>query len=1155
MKRNSTITGLVCLIMTVLGSNVAHGQSKGVIVSWGLQVVLEPSAYQGLEAIAAGYHHNLGLKPDGSVAAWGTNFSDDFVTPGPNDDFTAIAACWELCMGLDSDGTIVVWGTDNSFGQADVPEPNAGFTAIDAGWGYGLALRPDNTIAAWGWNEYGVCDIPEPNADFVDIAAGTYNCLGLKSDGSIVVWGSSYDGQDNIPYPNDDFVDIAASEVHCLGLKTDGSIVAWGEPNHGQCEVPAPNTDFVAVAARGRHSLGLKSDGTIVAWGNNQWGQSDVPEPNADFVAIAAGEKHSLGLKSDGTPVAWGFDIAGQAYIPDPDTDFVAVASSANHSLGLGYDGSITAWGTNYDGQCDVPEPNTGFAGVSAAGNYSLGLRSDGSIVAWGTWGGGQGDIPAPNADFVGIAAGVAHVLGLKSDGSIVAWGMDVFGQCDVPEPNAGFTSMAVGQFHSLGLKSDGTVVAWGLDSHGQCDVPEPNSGFVAVAGYDNHSLGLRSDGTIAAWGNNEEGQCNVSEPNADFTAISTTGDYGMGLKSDGTIVAWGDSLAGSLVQRTPPEPDTDIVAIAGGSQYGLILKRPTSAPPFFFPTHAMLPDMAEGATAWGDHDGDGDLDLLLSGWTGEARVTDVFANDGGVFADLAAGLPPLRDSAVAWGDYDNDGDLDILMAGVNAGEARVSYVFRNDEGAHVDIGTGLLGVSDGGAAWGDCDNDGDLDILLTGRDDTDLRTARIYRNDASGFVDIAAGLVGVADGSASWGDHDGDGDLDILYTGADEAGLKRAFVYENDGGTFSDAGASLSGTALGDAAWGDYDNDGDLDIVLTGRNGSDVPICGIYRNDGGAYVDMAAGLTGVYHGLADWGDCDNDGDLDLLVSGCDQSGIERATVYLNDGGTFSGLDAPLVGTERCAGGWADIDNDGDLDILLAGVDLSDDAHTILYRSSLSAVNTPPGVPGKLRAAVAGSSVTFSWAPAADAETPAAALTYNLRVGLSPGGAHVMPAMSDSTTGYAHLVRRGNVDHNLSWTIDIPAAAQGDLIYWSVQAVDGAWATSPFSGIQGINVISDIHDVPASSGLELRPGTPNPFNPRTTLRFALPADAARVRLDVYDVQGRRVRILHDGALAAGEHTVVWNGMDDRGRDLPSGVYVCRLTDGRHRASMRTTLLR
>jgi predicted nucleotidyltransferase len=220
-----------------------------------------------------------------------------------------------------------------------------------------------------------------------------------------------------------------------------------------------------------------------------------------------------------------------------------------------------------------------------------------------------------------------------------------------------------------------------------------------------------------------------------------------------------------------------------------------------------------------------------------------------------------ISNGSVAWGDYDNDGDQDILLTGNG-----LSLIYRNDAGAFVDIGAGLTGVNSSSAAWGDYDKDGDLDILLTG-ESSGFFISVVYRNDNGVFVNINAGLPGVTQGSAAWGDYDSDGDLDIFLTGY-SAGNYISVVYRNDNGTFVDINAGLISVSMSSAAWGDYDNDGDLDILLSGYNDISGPTTKLYRNDNSIFTDFNAGLEQAYYGSVAWGDYDSDGDLDILLAG-----------------------------------------------------------------------------------------------------------------------------------------------------------------------------------------------------------------------------------------------------------------------------------------------
>jgi hypothetical protein len=386
-----------------------------------------------------------------------------------------------------------------------------------------------------------------------------------------------------------------------------------------------------------------------------------------------------------------------------------------------------------------------------------------------------------------------------------------------------------------------------------------------------------------------------------------------------------------------------------------------------FVDVGVTLTGVSLGSVSWGDYDNDADLDILLTGVTGpNEMVSKVYRNDApSGFTDIGAGLTGVRRSSAAWGDYDNDGDLDILVAGIDSTYNQRSSVYRNDGGGvFSDIGAALIDVHWGCVAWGDYDNDGDLDILLTGLDRYGDPHSKVYRNDApSGFTEIGASLTPVTRSTVAWGDYDNDGDLDILLAGSTTAYPSCdavSKVYRNDGGgAFTDIDAGLAQVCEGAVAWGDYDKDGDLDILLTGSDSADNPVSRVYRNDGsGAFGDIFAELTAVTNSSVAWGDYDNDGDLDILLTGW--TGVARVSrVYRNDGGgSFTEIAAGLTGVMGSSVAWGDYDNDGDLDILLTGKDSAANHVSLVYRN-----NSKPSLEGVVPddgSAPAASKVTFA---------------------------------------------------------------------------------------------------------------------------------------------------------------------------------------------------
>ncbi|MCI0691178.1 FG-GAP-like repeat-containing protein [candidate division KSB1 bacterium] len=263
-------------------------------------------------------------------------------------------------------------------------------------------------------------------------------------------------------------------------------------------------------------------------------------------------------------------------------------------------------------------------------------------------------------------------------------------------------------------------------------------------------------------------------------------------------------------------------------------------------------------ACAWADYDHDGNVDLIIThpaGFVGQMPPTPnhLFHNDGPpnyTFTRVTAGefVTALAPYTVAtWSDYDNDGDIDLFIgSGPANGNFAPDYLYRNmlkETGAAnferittAPIATDLV---DGQVwNWIDYDNDGDLDAFLTnyGASQTTNGLANnLYRNDNGIFTRMTGAQVGsivtTVDASLAsvWGDFDNDGDLDVLVT--QEQGRSRRYYRNNGDGTFTSAGTGdfVAGTNRhASATAGDYDNDGDLDIYVTGASATKA----LFRND-----------------------------------------------------------------------------------------------------------------------------------------------------------------------------------------------------------------------------------------------------------------------------------------------------------------------------------
>ncbi|MCD4652744.1 FG-GAP-like repeat-containing protein [bacterium] len=266
-----------------------------------------------------------------------------------------------------------------------------------------------------------------------------------------------------------------------------------------------------------------------------------------------------------------------------------------------------------------------------------------------------------------------------------------------------------------------------------------------------------------------------------------------------------------------------------------------------------------------------------------------------------------------------------IVTNGIHAaGQPLVPYIwrFRTDvsggDGIMIDSGQALGGYQrTTEVALGDLDNDGDLDAFVA---NYDLGPDTVYLNNGAGYFTLHQSVGNTRNHAVALGDLDGDGDLDAYTISGYFSSCDKVFL--NDGtGTFTDSGQTLATGFNRDVDLGDLDGDGDLDAFIVAHPNT-APF--VYSNDGNAVFTLSwTGPTIVESAAVALGDIDNDGDLDAFLANLIFSGTTNADlIYLNDGlGVFtdSGYTLGSLDTEEAA--LADIDSDGDLDILTASSD------------------------------------------------------------------------------------------------------------------------------------------------------------------------------------------------------------------------------------------
>lgn len=476
------------------------------------------------------------------------------------------------------------------------------------------------------------------------------------------------------------------------------------------------------------------------------------------------------------------------------------------------------------------------------------------------------------------------------------------------------------------------------------------------------------------------------------------------------------------------------------------------------------LPSSFRGSIEWADLNKDGRFDFLMTGDSSQSDgfYTSIYYSQGkGRFSPLVStGLPAIRGGDATWGDYDNDGDLDVAIAGTTFDYATITKIYENDGAYHFTENTNavLELCYNSNLEWGDYNKDGLLDLLVTG--DYGMKgVAEVYANRGNGvFESRYAGLVGITQASVNWVDINRDGYLDI-YTSGLIGGMMPTpatkIYLNNQSEDFEEyKGHGIASTFNGSSDWGDYDLDGDMDLLISGSQPAKTKL---YKNEKSVFTEVPTPFNQVGEfSSAKFGDYDQDGDLDVVVTGREDPTTEiilTSALYENNGkGQFVPSTAPVylpVGNSFCD--WVDLDNDNDLDLYFFGMPGSAPGLRVFRNDG--AVNKAPQIPTGLSAVRKAGQVHFKWHKSEDDKTPRQSLTYNIRV-TNKAGQHVMNPNADPNTGTPYLCGIGNVGLDTFFVLNTQSTEE---LHWSVQAVDNSLAHSAFAPEQVVtNVITAI---------------------------------------------------------------------------------------------------
>ena len=831
----------------------------------------------------------------------------------------------------------------------------------------------------------------------------TQNQCAILTDGQVLCWGRNYanelsstSGIVSVPVTLtgvSDAVDISGSDsricilhenemVSCVGANRG----AFGDGTDTDSTTLVTVTEYLGGPQMGgikdfdtnyEFSCAVMSNGTVRCWG---WAiealgagyttTSYVPVTVTGItnaVQVALTVDAACAALASGNVQCWGFK------------DNLGIGATENYSVPVTV--LASAGGAPLDGIVELSGGSYNVCGRTAAGEQ----------YCWGGFGSAGNGTPAAIISYPTRAqriedqtdlSGVEQIVGADADmcarltdGTVRCWGSNALGQVGVGNRDAYTravtvtlgTGKALTDVVELGNSSDqycartstGNVYCWGQGKFG-----EIGNGLITDSLRATLVIALQAPAagptllsvrpaanTSAAPLNSSIALTYSAALNASTVTSRTIAVHSMfhGL------VTVTHSVAGNVATIIPAKPflpgelvwnsaTTAVQNITGVQQISSTVWQFNTAAPMghgrFDPNGVQFGVGSDFVNeAWGDFDGDGDLDLALGLEVGQDGV---YINDGSGHFPISVTFGTGSDTtdSVAWGDFDNDGDLDLAVG--NWGEQNYVYL-NNGNGTFDQNGVpfgapfGAITLTTKSLAWGDANGDGFLDIAVANESGPSI----VYLNDGNGAFDPNGVIIGTSndsDRSMAWGDFNNDGAIDLAVANING----QSAVYVNDGtGHFPITVPVGASTAVAmSMAWGDMNGDGDLDLAMgTAYSGT------VFQNNGdgtfGAGVTIGTG--NVYSMI--WGDVDGDGDLDLAMSDWKAPNA----VYLNDGAGHFPVSI-TVGTgadSTLSMAWGDADGDGDLDLAIGNFKEPNvvylNAAVLSPDASLSALTINPG--------------------------------------------------------------------------------------------------------------------------------------------------------------------------------------------------------------------
>ncbi len=563
-----------------------------------------------------------------------------------------------------------------------------------------------------------------------------------------------------------------------------------------------------------------------------------------------------------------------------------------------------------------------------------------------------------------------------------------------------------------------------------------------------------------------------------------------------------------------------------------------------------------------GDLDDDGDIDLATADVNSDS-VSILLNMGGGVFASSISYSVAHSPYIVRAGDLDGDGDLDLVTANLNYNE--ISVVLNDGNGSFSGLETYNTDTAPFDVFPADLDGDGDLDLTVASYYSA---TVTIFLNDDGVFDLDADYATGANPRAVLVADLDGDNDLDIATANYFPDSV--TVLLNNGSGEFFTRADYAAGDGAVSIAASDLDGDGDLDLVTVNYYDNDLSV--LLNTGSAVFLPPVKYSAGVRPFTVTTADIEGDGDQDLMIA---NSISDYISVLLNNGnGTFAPHVTYAAGDNPYSVFPADLDGDGDIDCAAANRD-SDNVSVFLNLNAKS-VTMP--------VATAGVDIFF----VSDSDTLAVmnfasealdSVTVSAYIGELPPnillGSYWILRHFDITPYPADAIFEADLTlfYEQEEFDSSGLAYESELGLYRYNDVDSLWEfqgcvldtignSVTCSGIDKFSLwaltdsknavaVPDFVGIPTAA---LYQNYPNPFNPHTRIEYAVHRNC-HVRLSIYNVQGQRVVTLIDERQEAGYKSLHWNGTNQHGLRVASGIYFYQLRAGDYIETRKMILLR